>query len=358
MESKLTTKQQEMEDEKLVKDMFKSFEKNHAFIQQDGMYICETTETTITYTYSQLESRYPHLICMKKGKPYLLVFLWGKINPNIRMYQRMDWFPPPLIAPSNIYNAWKPFYAQTLSGPYERDKVAFQRIRNYIAILCDKDAVVFNYVEKWIAQMLQFQATKTIAIVLVSQEGAGKGFFCNLIKRIIGDKKYLETTDMNKVAGKFNGLSKEAFFINLNEATSTQTKQLQSALKALITDTESIVENKGQDAVKFKNYSRVFITTNEAMPIKITKDNRRYLLIKSSNEKRKNKPYFKQLFNDILMDDNVIRYLYDFYTSKKYFPNMDKFSELPIPFTQYAHECMNAQKNPIYMFWRIPQNTN
>ena len=67
-------------------------------------------------------------------------------------------------------------------------------------------------------------------------------------------------------------------FINLNEATSTQAKKLQGSLKALITDTNCVITNKGIDSKEYQNYIRIFISTNEMMPIKIKKDNRRFLL--------------------------------------------------------------------------------
>ncbi len=96
--------------------------------------------------------------------------------------------------------------------------------------------------------------------------------------------KYLEVTDMKKVAGNLNGLSKNALIINLNEATSTQAKTLHATLKAIITDIECVIEQKGIDAIKCKNYSRLVITTNQSMVINLKQDNRRFLLIKSSNE--------------------------------------------------------------------------
>lgn len=50
--------------------------------------------------------------------------------------------------------------------------------------------------EKWISQFLQYIAEKTTCPVLHSQKGCGKGYFCSMLKYIVGESKYLEVSDM------------------------------------------------------------------------------------------------------------------------------------------------------------------
>ena len=61
--------------------------------------------------------------------------------------------------------------------------------------MCDNDAVVADYFEKWIAQMIQYPAVKLNCPILISKEGAGKGTLLTLIRKIIGETKYFETTN-------------------------------------------------------------------------------------------------------------------------------------------------------------------
>ena len=134
---------------------------------------------------------------------------WARSNGKIRCYQKAGLYPPPLSTPANYYNLWRPFYAQTLKGDYTPNEQMLQNFRHHLFVLCGNSQIVFDYVEKWISQMLQFPALKTIAIVMVSKEGAGKGYFCKVIEQLIGQKKYLELTDFEKVAGNFNSLLKD-----------------------------------------------------------------------------------------------------------------------------------------------------
>ena len=108
---------------------------------------------------------------------------------------------------------WRPYYAQTVKGNYTPNENGLHRFRNHLYILCGNSQNVFDYVEKWISQMLQYPAQKTIAIVMVSKEGAGKGYFAKVIEKLIGEKKYLELTDFEKIAGNFNSLLKDKMFV-------------------------------------------------------------------------------------------------------------------------------------------------
>ena len=291
------------------------FEKTHAFIERDGVYIYERDGDIDILSYDKLMKMYKYKTSKRKGfQGVKFISQWANSNDNIRKFHSMSSYPPPLICPANVYNTWTPFFAQGLIK-MERKNIELHLFREQLFVLCNDQFDVFEYMEKWIAQFLQYPAEKTTCPVFVSQEGCGKGYFCKMLNRIVGDNKYLEVSDMKKVAGTFNGLSKNAFIINLNEATATQAKSLHATLKAIITDTECVIEQKGIDAVKSKNYSRVIITTNESMPIKLKKDNRRFVLIRSSNAKKGNDTYWDARFNE-MKDDAVIRTIYKYYTNK------------------------------------------
>ena len=330
-------------------EVAREFEKTHAFIEMDGVYIAELDGDIQIMSYDKLMKMYKHITSKRKGfQGVKFISQWANSNDNIRKFRSMSSYPPPLLCPANVYNTWTPFYAQNLPK-MEKNNIELHLFREQLFVLCNKQLDVFDYMEKWIAQFLQYPAEKTTCPVFVSQEGCGKGYFCNMLKRIVGDNKYLEVSDMKKVAGTFNGLSKNAFIINLNEATATQAKSLHATLKAIITDTECVIEQKGIDAVKCKNYSRVIITTNESMPIKLKKDNRRFVLIRSSNEKKGNNEYWEARFKE-MKDDNLIYTLFRYYTNITQFPNMDKFRSIPIPRTEYSVDCLKANRNYVSLF--------
>ena len=53
----------------------------------------------------------------------------------------------------------------------EKKNVELHLFREQLFILCNKQLDVFEYMEKWIAQLLQYPAEKTTCPVFVFQEG-------------------------------------------------------------------------------------------------------------------------------------------------------------------------------------------
>jgi hypothetical protein len=94
-----------------------------------------------------------------------------------------------------------------------------------------------------------------------------------------------------------------------------------------------------------KSYHRFIITTNKDEPIKTSKDDRRNLIIRGSDEKCGDKAYFTRLYEH-LKDKNVLM------TAYTHFMNEDKydvktFNDIPIPKTPYQKELEKLNISPI-----------
>jgi hypothetical protein len=72
---------------------------------------------------------------------------------------------------------WRPFDMELYTKPYIENDEALKFILNHIKILYNNEEVVYDYLIKWIAQMIQFPEVKTVVITMISNEGAGKGTF-------------------------------------------------------------------------------------------------------------------------------------------------------------------------------------
>jgi hypothetical protein len=85
--------------------------------------------------------------------------------------------------------------------------------------------------------------------------------------------------------------------------------------------------------MKINSYHHYIITTNEENPIKTDKNDRRKVIIRSSNELIKNVDYFKKMYK-IMENSNIIR------TCLDYFKNHDisKFEHEDKPSTEYHHD--------------------
>ena len=328
------------------------FERTHCKIINTSSFITEVGNKVIIMNRTQLKTSYEHLTYEevkfdKDGNPKItnssFIDDWLKY-PNIRMYNSIGIYPPPLQCPSDEYNMWKPFDME-LVDEYEHKDEELNIILNHIKILCGNDDDVYQYIIKWIGQMIMFPAVKTICPTLISKEGAGKGTFMKLMEKMLGSDKVFETTRPSRdVWGDFNGIMSNTFLVNLNELGKKETNECMNYIKGLITDKELTINNKGVSQYKIQSHHRFIITTNNEEPINTTKDDRRKLIIRSSDELIGNKEYFTQLNDVILEDVNVIKTCYEYFKSLE---GLDKFLKLPMPTTEYHEELKSLDINYI-----------
>jgi phage/plasmid-associated DNA primase len=139
---------------------------------------------------------------------------------------------------------------------------------------------------------------------------------------------------MRDIWGDFNGRMANTFLVNLNELSKKDTLECQGKIKGLITDGKLTINSKGMNQYDIQSYHRFIITTNNEDPIVSKSDDRRNLIIKSSNELKGNVEYFKK-FYEMMEDVNVIK---SFYEHLKNIPDLDNFNKLPIPQTEYQNE--------------------
>jgi energy-coupling factor transporter ATP-binding protein EcfA2 len=243
---------------------------------------------------------------------------------------------------------WRPFDME-LVKEYKVKTEGLDAIKNHLLILCGNDKSVYDYFEKWIAQMIQFPAIKTTCPVLISKEGAGKGTLLQLLTKMLGSTKVFETTQPSRdVWGEFNGLMADAFLVNLNELSKKETIESEGRIKGLITDSTLKINNKGIAQFPIESFHRFIITTNNENPIATTQDDRRKLIIRSSDEKCGDKEYFNKLYG-YLSDINVIKTCYEYFKS---IDGMDKFNNIPLPVTEFQKDLKQLSTSPIESFMK------
>ncbi len=330
------------------------FELTHCKINNKGFFIKETPDRLVIMSKAHLITTYENMVYQKavqKSDTFEIVdtnFIndWTKNNPNQRCYDDMDCFPNKDECPGNIFNTWRPFAMELVTEYEERpEELAF--LRNHIKILCGNDENVANYIECWLAQMIQFPEIKSICPTFISKQGAGKGTFNNLIASMIGESKYFETTTPSRdVWGDFNGRMADTFFINLDELSKKEQMDCEGKIKGLITNPRMTINEKGVKQYSIKSFHRFLGTTNNEDPIKTSKDDRRNLIINSSNELIGNTAYFNKCY-EMLKDPNVIKTCYEYF---KKIPDMKNFNQIPMPQTEYQIEMKDASVSPIELW--------
>jgi hypothetical protein len=333
---------------KSFSDMCKSFEKEHAKITNKGYFVKQLENDNILMSRQHLKTAYEHLTYEEvdkdgKVKNHNFINDWLVNNPTIRRYDDLGIYPKDEMCPPNMFNMWRKFAMEMITD-YEPNEDALQTILNHIKILCNHEEPVYDYFVKWIAQMIQYPETKSICMVLISKEGAGKGTLIRLFEKMFGMDKVFETHDPSRdVWGDFNGRMANTFFVNLDELSKKDTMESEGKIKGLITEPRLTINNKGINKYDIDSYHRFLVSTNNEEPMNSSKDDRRKEIIRSSDELIGNKEYFNKLY-EYLDDVNVVKTCFEYFKS---IPNMDKFNKIPLPTTHYHNELKELSKSPI-----------
>jgi len=329
-----------------------NFELNHAKIQELSLFVRRKNDTNILMTRTQLTTSYEHLKFDKimgvsnNGKPKIkevsFINEW-LINKDIKIYDNIGIYPKYELCPKNIFNMWIPF-AMEKEINYVHKKDELQLILNHIKILCNHQTDVYDFIIKWTADMFQNPHIKNgVMPIFIALQGSGKNTFVELIKRMMGANKVFESSDPSRdVWGNFNSQMKECFFVHLEELSKKDMIEATGKVKALVTNPELTINQKGISQYSIHSYHRFISTTNSEDPIPTSKDDRRNFIIRCSDEKKGDTAYFNNLYN-LLKDDNVIK------TCFEYFKNLDisDFNIKVFPSTDYQNELKIMNESPI-----------
>jgi hypothetical protein len=90
--------------------------------------------------------------------------------------------------------------------------------------------------------------------------------------------------------------------------------------------------------------------------VKTSKDDRRKLIVRASDELVGNRDYFDKMYA-MLEDENAVKSIYEYF---KGLPGADKFSKVPMPETEYHKDIKEAQMSPIELWLRhfVTENIN
>jgi hypothetical protein len=323
-------------DESSFEGVANKFEQNHCKIVSKAVYLKHSHVQVEVFSAKKLQDAYCDLVFKDLyGDDDGFIGKWMNKNANIRKYEDMDIYPHPLVCPENHFNMWTPFKLALLKGDYTKNEVGKMFILNHLKAMCDNDEIVFDYVVKWIAQLLQYPATKSVCLSFVGNQGTGKSSIVRIIGALIGENKVFETTSPSRDCwGDFNSPMVDAFLVSIPELSKKDFIEGESKFKGIVTDPTIYINAKGINQYKINSYHRVINTSNSDDPVKTSKDDRRNVVIRCSDEFKNNTEHFKTLY-EYLSNESVLRTLYDYLMNIQ---DMDKFMQIPLPKTKHQEE--------------------
>ena len=272
---------------------------------------------------------------------------WLK-DANARAYDKVGIYVDESKCPKNVLNLWDKWEIlkhEKTDDDDDYNKKGLEYFLNHIKVLVNYNEELYEFVVMWLGQMFQYTETKTIELIFVSMEGSGKGLFLHFLKTIMGNKKVFETTNPQRdVFGNFNPLMKDSVLVVFNEANKSNFYNANDMKKALITDKTIIINDKNKSGIEVNSNHRFITFTNNADPS--SKNKRRDLFIRCSDDKIGNKEYFNEGFK-YADNKNVCLYIYEYLMINKVNRTITQFD---IPKSEYDEAISAEQRNIVLLF--------
>lgn len=305
--------------------MKNQFEIEVAHINNPATFIRNHDQEIVLLNRTQLDHIYKHLKIDESS------FLERWVNDeHKRNYESMV-FLPGLEPPPDRLNIFCGF-------PFEAKEGKVDRFLELIDMVCNHQKDAVEYMLDWMAHLLQKPYDKHgVSIIVQGLKGSGKDSPFDKFGELLGKMFFNTGTPEHDVFSSFNGMMKHNLLVKMEEGNFQTNKNNEPKLKSMITAKKLAVQEKNKDQINYDNYSRFIITTNDEIPIHITPDERRWFLVKTSDENRGNRKFWNEtwaIFNDPMYNS----YLMDYFMRR----DITNFSARDYPDTEYNDEVLQA----------------
>lgn len=220
-------------------------------------------------------------------------------------------FDPGRSSDPSVYNTYTGLGMEPAPGDWSKMQA------HIFDIVCRRDLLLYRTVLSWMSQMVQEPGRKIgSALVLQGGKGTGKSILAECLCRIIGDKYATKINNQRQLTGQFNAHFSESILSVLEEGFWAGDHQADGVLKDFITSGDIMIERKGVDAEKAKNFTRLLITSNNAWVVPATEGERRFIVCDVSSDRARDLSYFGPLIQqmkqggDAAMLHDLLRYEY------------------------------------------------
>ncbi len=238
----------------------------------------------------------------------------------------------------NIYNK-----SQILNADYTNVEPKFPNIKKILNNLVDGDKKAYMYICNWLAWQLQNpQQRLATSIILKGEHGTGKTLLCNYVLRPIFENNYIEVgqSDLSK---DYNDYIMGKQLVVANEVIHSDNKlSVPEKLKNYVSDDYVSIQRKYKDSLNVKNYAHWIFISNNQIPIKLTRNDRRYSVFSSKILKNGFQIFLSLKKNQNSEVKGFVKYLMDL--------RLD-FEKVNIPYkNQSRKDLIEASLNSVELF--------
>jgi Mesyanzhinovviridae DNA primase len=192
-------------------------------------------------------------------------------HTNRAQYQGVQFVPgAPAILKGDRLNLWRGWGLVPKKGDWSKLQ---RHIEN---VLAGGDRRGFEYIINWHAYGYQHPAEPAeTSLVFRGPEGSGKGILGRGVRRTWGVHGY-QISQPRHLTGNFNAHLWTCCYLFADEAFWAGDKQHEGILKALISEDTLMIEKKGIDQIKARNFLKLTMASNEDWVIPARENARRF----------------------------------------------------------------------------------
>ncbi len=242
----------------------------------------------------------------KNGKTERLEAFKQWLESETRRTYRGVVFAPGQDTGDLIYNLFRGFPIQPLKGDWSL-------LRNHIyENICESDDDLFDWFMSWMAQLIQQPDRKPgSTLVITGEKGTGKSTTFDFLGELLG-KHAITVSQRKQITGNFNAHFATALLMVCEEAFWAADPQAEGALKDTITNSTMMIEKKGYDPIKSKNYTRLVLISNNEWVVPATlKDERRFGVFRCSDKRRGDIEFFDKLRHQMKHEGGLEAMMYE-----------------------------------------------
>ena len=232
-------------------------------------------------------------ICTADGKTRTVT--WGRAwrsDKRRRQYSGIEFFPNPDGVPGTpgYLNLWRGFAVE----PSENGSWSIFR-DHLLNNVCNGDPALYDWVFGWFAHIVQYPRERVgTAVVLRGRMGTGKTRVGEVFGSVVS-AHYFQVDDPRYIVGNFNAHMASCLFLQAEEAVWAGDKHAEGRLKGLITSETQMIESKGVDPIRIRNFVRLMMTSNEDWVVPAGMDERRFCVLDVHPRCAQNHDYFAEM---------------------------------------------------------------
>lgn len=182
-----------------------------------------------------------------------------------------------------LFNKWQGYNAKIIDNP---DQNVIDAVLDVIRkVFADDQDDLFHYVVSWLSNLVSSHERNNVGLVLISDQGVGKGNIMELMNLIMGNHCCdISVTGISQITQKHNTCIEGKRLIVINEMSSTRDefKSNFDKIKSYITDPYVKIEPKGIPSFNCSNIGNYIMVSNHEDAIVIEDSDRRYQVLKCS----------------------------------------------------------------------------